>query len=150
MTQLRLRVKEFDQPDRQNHILEQYHSLMRLYLHELNVVTLREATYQQISSRISETGSDLPRALLAYYFSILNVMAERSTSSFCPIVIDSPNQQGQDPESLASVLRFIRDRRPRTSQMILAMEDLQGWNSMAASSSQLTNIIFLEKISTLV
>lgn len=123
VSDLKAKLKDFDDPDRRERILGQYRSLMRSYLHELKVFRLREPSYRQIAANITETGSDLPRALLAYYFSILNVIAEHSTSAFCPIVIDSPNQQGQDRESLASMLRFIRDRRPPKSQLILAIEE---------------------------
>jgi len=126
VSQQRMRLREFEDPERTNRILDRYRSLMRSYLNELRVFTLEERTYQQITSNISETGSDLPRALLAYYFSILNVTAEFSTSTFCPIVIDSPNQQGQDQESIRTMLQFMRERRPQGSQMILAIEE--PWN----------------------
>jgi hypothetical protein len=58
---------------------------------KLDVLTMSEKSYKKITSKIAETGSGNPRALLAYYFSILEVMKEFSTSMFCPIVIDSPN-----------------------------------------------------------
>jgi hypothetical protein len=126
VSQQRTSLGELEDPERTDRIVDRYRSFMRSYLNELRVFTLEERTYQQITANISETGSDLPRALLAYYFSILNVMAEFSTSTFCPIVIDSPNQQGQDQESIRTMLQFIRGRRPQGSQMILAIEE--PWN----------------------
>jgi hypothetical protein len=50
-------------------------------------------------------------------------MRENSTTLFCPIVIDSPNQQDQDGVNLERMLRFIRDERPRESQLVLALVD---------------------------
>jgi hypothetical protein len=44
----------------------------------------------------------------------------------CPIVIDSPNQQGQDQDSIRAMLQFVRDRRPSGAQMILAVEETFG------------------------
>jgi hypothetical protein len=70
-----------------------------------------------------ETGSDTPRALLAYYFSILHLISEYSSSVFCPVVIDSPNQQDQDIDNLKKMLTFIRDKRPADSQLILGLVD---------------------------
>jgi hypothetical protein len=126
VSQRRASLKDFEDPDRRSLILERYHSLMRSYLNELKVFTLPESLYRQISCNISETGSDLPRALLAYYFSILTVMEEYSTSTFCPIIVDSPNQQGQDAASIRIVLQFIRDHQPQAAQMILAIEEPLG------------------------
>jgi len=133
-----VRIKALDDPERRTQILDQSRVLMRSYLNELKVFTLRDQSYPQIASNISETGSDLPRALLAYYFSILNVIDRRSTSTFCPIVIDSPNQQGQDRDSLTSVLQFIRDRRLQLSQLILAIEEPWGVE-FGGSVGELTN-----------
>ena len=138
VNRLRLRLKDFDDPDRTDRIVGLYHTLMRSYLHELKVVTLRERMYRQIWANIAETGSDLPRALLAYYFSILSVMEVHASSTFCPVVIDSPNRQGQDQESLTTVLRFIRDRRPQDAQMILAIEEPWGVD-FGGSVIELTN-----------
>lgn len=122
----RASLRTFDDPDRTDRILDRYQNLMRSHLNELRVFNLPERAYQQVWAHISETGSDLPRALLAYYFSILNLIGEFSTSTMCPIVIDSPNQQGQDQESIRAMLQFMRDRRPKGSQMILAIEEEAG------------------------
>ncbi len=44
----------------------------------------------------------------------------------CPIVIDEPNQQGQDKFNLKNVLSYIIDEAPEDAQLILAVEDLHG------------------------
>jgi hypothetical protein len=63
---------------------------------------------------------------LAYYFAILHVMTKHSTSTFCPMVIDSPNQQDQDRTNMVRMLNFIRDNRPADSQLILGLVDQFG------------------------
>ena len=60
---------------------------------------------------ISETGSALPRALLAYYFTFLKIMNIYSTSTFCPIIIDSPNQQEQDKDKNKSKNKSKSDNK---------------------------------------
>jgi hypothetical protein len=40
-----------------------------------------------------------------------------------PVVIDSPNQQAQDENSLRAMLSFIRDHQPSDSQVVLALEE---------------------------
>jgi hypothetical protein len=79
-----------------------------------------------MDAKISETGSCLPRAYLAYYFSFLHVMREYSSAVYGPIILDSPNQQAQDMTNLPKMMKFIRDRRPANTQLILGTEDLCG------------------------
>ena len=107
-------------------ISEFYLNRMKLYLLNLKVENLSEKTYKRIDSSIKETGSSRPRALLAYYFSILHTIRKFGDGTFCPVVIDSPNQQAQDEVSLRAMLAFIRDHQPADSQLVLALEeDLQ-------------------------
>ncbi|HBO44363.1 MAG TPA: hypothetical protein DD670_10610 [Planctomycetaceae bacterium] len=111
--------------DRQHskRITESYRSRMRSYLATLAVVGLSEQDYTKLDCTIKESGSDLPRALLAYYYSILQTIQENSSSTFCPIVIDSPKQQDQDDQNWRRILAFIRDNRPTDSQLILGLVD---------------------------
>ena len=69
-------------------------------------------------------GSEGPRAIIAYYYAFLHTARRYSSCAFCPIVIDAPNQQGQD--DMQRVMRFIIDKRPSYSQVIVATEDLFG------------------------
>jgi hypothetical protein len=65
----------------------------------------------------------LPRALLAYQFAILSLIFENSPATVCPIVIDAPNQQGQDGEHLPQILKFISENQPADAQLILGIEN---------------------------
>jgi hypothetical protein len=62
--------------------------------------------------------------MIAYYYAFLHTARKYSSSAFCPIVIDAPNQQGQD--DMEKIMRFIIDKRPPDSQVIVATEDLFG------------------------
>lgn len=104
-------------------IVQDYANFLRRYLTRLNVRTLQDSVYKKVNPTIKESGSDLPRALLAYHFGILQLIYERSTSAFCPIVIDSPNQQDQDDLNLKNIYKFIRNSKPKNSQLVLAMVD---------------------------
>lgn len=68
-------------------------------------------------------GSDTPRAVLAYYFSLLDIIYSDKQSIKFPIVIDSPNQQDQDLDNLKRMLRFMKNNRPENAQMIVGMVD---------------------------
>jgi hypothetical protein len=107
-------------------VLKEYVARMKEFLFAVDVHTLSEEQYKRVTSSIDETGSDLPRALLAYFFAVLSTMRKYSSSPQCPIVIDSPNQQAQDRESLRKMLSFIFTHQPEGSQMILGLEDDTG------------------------
>ncbi len=70
-------------------------------------------------------GSDLPRAVLAYYSSLISTIQQHGSGALCPFVIDSPNQQEQDPLNLQRILGFIDKERPSEPQLFLGLvEDL--------------------------
>ena len=116
-------MKEFTSRKRMKEIKDYYLGRMSLHLQLLHVPELAEENYKDVHSRIKETGSDLPRALLAFYFAILKTIEKHSTATFCPIVIDSPKQQDQDEDNWRRILEFIRDNRPPESQLILGLVD---------------------------
>ena len=122
---MRERLKIFSDKKRIAEIQNKYRDAIKLNRFFLDVYGM-DKSCKSMTAKISETGSCLPRALLAYYFSILGVMREYSSSSFAPIIIDSPNQQAQDDINLPKMVEFIRDRQPCNSQMILGLEDLYG------------------------
>lgn len=117
-------VKKYEDKDRAKRIKGDYKAYMSNFLRALNVHSLTEKSYSRIDSSINESGSAMPRALMAYYYSILHVIKKEGTSTFCPIVIDSPNQQGQDSENLPILIDFILSKQPTGSQLILALEEL--------------------------
>ncbi len=86
---------------------------------------MEEKSYKKITSKINESGSGKPRALLAYYYSILQVIKENTTSTFCPIIIDSPNQQDQEKSNLDKILSFIVENKPEDSQLILGLVEME-------------------------
>lgn len=118
-------LKVYEDKERETRIRNDYKAFMRLFLNILDVHTMPEKTYQDIASSIKEQGSALPRALLAYYFSILRVMEKYSTSTMCPIVIDSPNQQDQDDANLEKMINLILAEKPNDTQIILGLVNWQ-------------------------
>ncbi len=116
-------VKLYDDRKRAREINGDYVKMMRRSLMALAVVNLPEAKYKRLDANIEESGSDLPRALLAYYISILHTIRTHSSSTFCPVVIDSPKQQDQDDENWKRILTFIRDDRPKDCQLVLGLVD---------------------------
>ncbi|MFN3194039.1 MAG: hypothetical protein ACE361_26255 [Aureliella sp.] len=117
------RMKQATNTKRTKRITAFFREMMSEFLDELRVRTVTPEQYLKIDARINESGSDGPRALLAYQFAILHTINEYSTSVFCPVIIDSPNQQDQDEENLGRIREFIRDRLPTDAQLMLCLVD---------------------------
>lgn len=119
-------MKLADSADKREEILDRYRFLMATYLRQLKVDGLVDNDYRNIDFRIKETGSDAPRAILAYMFAILDLMRTSDNTPDCPIILDSPKQQDQDDANHEALLRFIKGRRAHDSQLILCLVDDAG------------------------
>lgn len=104
-------------------INQEYNNRMRKYTSLLGVTTLPSSAFKNVTMSIDDTGSDQPRAILAYYFSLLHVIRKFGSSTFCPIILDSLNQQEQDNANLLKMLKLIKNHRPEDSQLILGLVD---------------------------
>lgn len=122
-TDAKFKVNQFDLPERTKAINEFYSERMELFANKLGVPDLREDVKKRPDASISASGSALPRSLLAYQFAVLHTAKEKGDAKHFPVVIDSPNQQGQDAEHLKQMLTFIVKRTPSDQQLILAVED---------------------------
>jgi predicted nucleic acid-binding Zn-ribbon protein len=116
-------MKQFTSKKHVQEIKEYYRDRMSVYLEKLDVTELDEESCKEVDCTIKESGSDKPRALLAFYFAILKTIEKYSTTTFCPIVIDSARQQEQDSDNWRKMLEFMRDTRPSDSQMIVGLVD---------------------------
>lgn len=67
-------------------------------------------------------GSAGPRGLAAYYYAFCNTARKYGSSAFCPIVIDEPNQQGQDSVHMPMIMEFLFEQAPADAQIIVAAE----------------------------
>ena len=107
---------------RKKEIVTWYKARMKEYLNALNVSVLSEDDYKSLEKQIKNNalGSDLPRALLAQYFAFLSTMNQFNSFVLCPMLIDSPFQQEQDPTNSKAILDFIISNRLKNQQMILA------------------------------
>ncbi|MDH2404205.1 hypothetical protein QCM77_30265 [Bradyrhizobium sp. SSUT18] len=90
-----------------------------------------------ISTTTNARGSEGPRGLAAYNYAFLHTAREFGSSVFCPLVIDAPNQQGQDAQHLPAIIAFLVKRRPSGAQLILGVEEAVG---IEADDARIVNI----------
>jgi len=126
IAELEKQLEAFVDRERRKELREHYHQLMRRNLHELSVPDLSRTEMADVTAKIQTQGSDQPRALLAYGMAVLELMRERSSSVFCPVIIDSPIQQEQDVPNHERIVKFIQQRLPNDAQLILGIVDDKG------------------------
>lgn len=120
---LKDKVSKFDLPERTKEINGFYAERIELFASELGVQDLRDDVKKKPDANITASGSALPRSLLAYQFAVLHTAKEKGDANLFPVVVDSPNQQGQDAEHLSQMMNFIVKRTPAGQQLILAVEE---------------------------
>lgn len=121
------RLRNARSTNRKKEVLEVYAGLLTEFSNELSV-SFPDASLESLTLRLQETGSDRPRAILAYVYAILHLIWKAEDAVRCPIVLDSPKQQDQDDTNHLNLLHFIRDERPVGSQLILLLVDDAGVN----------------------
>ncbi|QIB67566.1 hypothetical protein G3T16_06820 [Kineobactrum salinum] len=89
--------------------------------HKLNLLPV-ETKRLNLASRPDLSGSGGPRSVLAYYAALWQTCASQWGAVGMPIVIDSPNQQGQDDINMPKVLSFISRDLPEGMQILIGSE----------------------------
>ncbi|MEL7499732.1 MAG: hypothetical protein AAFN77_19170 [Planctomycetota bacterium] len=122
MKRIESEIKTLEDKKRAKAIKDKFTKEMGRLVSQLNVPNLPESAYKNLHANIKETGSDLPRAILAYYLALNTTIREHGKSTLCPLVVDSPRQQDQDEANWQTMLETIRSERGG-SQLILALVD---------------------------
>lgn len=76
----------------------------------------------RLTSRPNLSGSGGPRSILAYYTAIWATTSGKYGSFIVPLVIDSPQQLGQDEKNLPKMIEYVAKFLPENSQVILGIE----------------------------
>lgn len=118
---LNVRLKELTSASRSKEILSVFREAYTSALQKLNLPS-PHVDRLRLTSRPNVSGSGGPRSILAYYAAIWKTCLWRHGSFSVPLVIDAPNQQGQDDINLPKVLQFISVDLPREAQIIVCSE----------------------------
>jgi hypothetical protein len=115
------RLKLLTDKKRSKTILNSFRNAYAGALAKLNRPAI-ETSKVKITSRPDVSGSGGPRSLLAYYGAIWQTCYGDETSFAVPLVIDSPNQQGQDVINMPKVLEYLTSDLPSRAQVIVGSE----------------------------
>lgn len=114
-------LRETSNPSRGRQINSYFERLRTNFSEKLDA-KIQEADVRVGAPKIGR-GSEGVRELLAYYYAILYCQKEFSSSSFCPIVIDGANQQGQDSHHRKVIYDFLINEKPEGAQLIFTAEE---------------------------
>lgn len=117
-------VKKLDDKKRRKEIEAYYAELMTGFLRILNVRRIDLDSAIKIVRKVNDTGSDQPRAVLAYHLALMKTVFRFSSALTAPMIIDSPNQQDQDATNVAAMIALILSSRPDNGQTILGTVSL--------------------------
>ncbi|MFD2677833.1 hypothetical protein [Camelimonas lactis] len=118
---LMAQLDELASPKRSKNILSIFRASYATALHALNMPPV-ETKKMRLNSRPKISGSGGPRSILAYYAALWFTSRSEYGSFYMPVVIDSPQQQGQDTANLPIMIEYIAKKLPDDMQIILASE----------------------------
>ncbi|MDG4896483.1 hypothetical protein P9272_23225 [Mesorhizobium sp. WSM4976] len=129
-------MKASQDRNRQKAIKDYFAAKLAEFSAELDV-RVDATRIKSLSAATHARGSEGPRGLAAYYYAFLHTTHQFGSATFCPIVIDAPNQQGQDAVHLPAIISFLVKRRPKGAQLVLGTEEAVG---IGASDAKIISV----------
>ncbi|OYU87323.1 MAG: hypothetical protein CFE29_25285 [Bradyrhizobiaceae bacterium PARB1] len=114
-------LKELTNAKRSKEILKLFRASYAAAMTALST-SAANAEKARLTSKPNVSGSGGPRTILAYYSALWRTCFGQYGSYSVPLVIDSPQQQGQDVENLPRMIRYIAKDMPSGAQVILGVE----------------------------
>ncbi len=125
-------IKNLNSPARKKKILSNFKEIYETILEELNV-PLKTLKLKDFVQELTKTGSEKPRIIYAYHVSLYLYNLKRMLSPFNFLVIDTPNQQGQDWKNLKSIDEVLGHLLDQRGQVIIGTERETGYEEQASN-----------------
>jgi hypothetical protein len=132
---LESKLKQLTSQERAGDILSLFRNSYAAARSALNLPPV-ETQGLRLISRPDLSGSGGPRSILAYYSALWSASFGPYGSFSVPLVIDSPQQQGQDEVNLPKMIEYVSKHLPKGSQVLLGIE--------GATSEQFDHVISLK------
>lgn len=112
-------IKKVVDKRRNKEITEFFFDCYTRFLNELAVYKIATDDRGEIPTKVRDTGSEQPRAVLSYSLAIIETLAKFSSTPKSPFVADSPLQQEQDPANSRLILQTLADQKYLGGQMVI-------------------------------
>lgn len=94
--------------------------------------------FNDFVQRLEKTGSEHSRIVYAYHISLYLYNLNRCKSPFNLLVIDTPNQQGQDAKNLKNIDSVLESLMSEEGQVIIGTERETGYEGVANTVTKLS------------
>ena len=115
------KMKELEDKAKSKKIRDKFRNTYAASLYHLNISQIATSK-ANLANRPNISGSGGPRSVLAYYSALWELCFGPSGSFLVPMIVDSPNQQGQDDINLPKVIEFVSSMLPKNTQLIFGSE----------------------------
>lgn len=126
------KIKGFESKKRRKEITDKIKEYLENILKEVNV-PLSTIKFADFVQTLNKLGSELPRIIYAYHVALYLYNLERGKSIFNILVIDTPNQQGQEQKNLQNIDSVLGHLLQEKGQVILGTERKTGYEAKAAT-----------------
>ncbi|WP_318507849.1 hypothetical protein [Bacillus sp. T3] len=132
------KIKSIESRKRQTEITQSLKEYMNLLFEKLDLsgVSIKFRSFMPV---IKKTGSELPRVIYSYYIALYLYNLSTEATPFKFLVIDTPNQQGQDENNLQNINSALELLLSDDGQVIIGSERSTGVEHQAANLIRLTN-----------
>ncbi|MBC2582778.1 AAA family ATPase [Clostridium sp. DJ247] len=130
-------VKKLDSRKRMNDIKKDFKDIFEKVLEKVKVSS-SSIKLTGFIQKIENTGSERPRIILSYHLALYLYNLQRGENPFNWLVIDTPNQQGQDAKNLKNIDSLISLMLTDKGQVIMGTERETGYEDKASKVIRLT------------
>lgn len=121
---LKAKLRKLDNPDRKKKVREFYAGEVADFSLTLNVPADEQVDKVKVGDRAQAGGSSAPRSMLAVHLALLRTNSEFGDSPEFPLIVDTPQQSGQDETNLRRMIEILAPGVGEKHQIILAVETL--------------------------
>lgn len=130
-------IKKLESPKRRNVIKKEFEKVYEEVLSKVNINS-NYINLRNFVQKIDNTGSERPRTILSYHIALYLYNLSKGENLYNWLVIDTPNQQGQDDENLKNIDSLISSILSENGQVIIGTERETGFENKANKIIKLT------------
>ncbi|MFI8574919.1 hypothetical protein ACIGEL_04335 [Rossellomorea aquimaris] len=130
-------LKTLNSDERRRGIYSNLKNNYELVMERLNI-PISYMQFRNFVQVLKNTGSELPRTIYAYHIALYLYNLERNEGLFNWLVVDTPNQQGQDEKNLKNIDSVLELVLTKEGQFIIGTERETGYEDYAENVIRLT------------
>ncbi|MBO0995682.1 hypothetical protein [Bacillus sp. SD088] len=130
-------LKELNSEEKRKQVYSELKRHYKIVMNKLNI-PLSYMKFRDFVQVLNKTGSELPRIIYAYHIALYLFNLEKGKNIFNWLVVDTPNQQGQDETNLKNIDLVLDLVLSEKGQFIIGTERKTGFENKANQVIKLT------------